>query len=450
MLKSFYNTLFKRNINKLIKETVDINVRPYNLPLVDITHITIGDLHSNAIKLLYFLVRHGIIEISAIHYDRVVAIYYATNNLHHEELKNPARVNFYKNLIVEFNTLIDEIKILTNKIRITFIGDELADRGGNDYFILKIIQKLHHDHIDMTILLSNHGVEFIEAYECYAAREKKLFGTCIPSKGSAQSLYKLAILIEYNVISFHEIHTIVENCYLPSLKLLDYSLNDNTQISLFSHAPIGLTEIELLAKKMSVTFNSSSHKELAATINRINNYFFTHYVTPHKINTLYPHGEIDVGYIEPTTPTSPTTPSNTQAESIPTTVDNVVTCIMWNREYDKLHRPSQVNGYRLRFVHGHCFSISPDADYVVNLNNILGGSLAHHKGEYTVLLTNEKQTQSLNLNYLAVNLNLFCLGLTGLYLAARQPRLNYTSFFMPKLAINHTETAAAIFDIKKS
>jgi hypothetical protein len=71
---------------KFINEQVDI----YQLPSVDLTHkgtegteITIGDLHGNAMKLMFMLVKHGIAtNISKEDYNRLVEIYRTpTNNL---------------------------------------------------------------------------------------------------------------------------------------------------------------------------------------------------------------------------------------------------------------------------------------------------------------------------------------------------------------------------------
>ena len=65
--------------HEFINEQVDI----YQLPSIDVPHkgsagtqVTIGDLHGNAIKLMFMLVKHGIAtNIDEADYNRLVAIY---------------------------------------------------------------------------------------------------------------------------------------------------------------------------------------------------------------------------------------------------------------------------------------------------------------------------------------------------------------------------------------
>jgi len=441
--------------NKLLQQRVNIDVRPARNYLEGVTSITIGDLHGNAIKLLYFLVCHGVCDISEESYARLVAIYHTTHNLYKPRLDNRERAH-YKKIIDEFNQIINEINIIDRNILVKLIGDELADRGGNDYFVLKILQKLHQGRVCVTILLSNHGVEFIEAYERYTER-KKLYGTVIRPKACAQSLYKLAILIDNDLVSFQEISEIVEKCYMPSLKLLDFSLNGKSLgISIFSHAPIGMTEIRLLSNKMCVAFDASTSKKLADTINRINKHFFIHYVSKNKVNELYHHGEVDFADAPVNQDIVPVTLK--VSIPIPPNEENVVNCILWNRCYETLDRPNLHNDYPMRFVHGHDSSGPKDEEYIVNLNNQLGVSPRHHKGLYSVLLSDEKHSQRhmsrrdqpFDLKYLQANLRFVCISLTSLYIALRIQKalLPELTFFSTRIEMDG-RIANAISDMNK-
>ncbi len=77
---------------QLLKIHVDI----YNFPVVDQVHrsdtstqLTIGDLHGNAIKLLYFLLKQGVVNnITEKDYIELVSIY------RYENLNRPGEISF--------------------------------------------------------------------------------------------------------------------------------------------------------------------------------------------------------------------------------------------------------------------------------------------------------------------------------------------------------------------
>ena len=114
----------------IIEEQVDI----YKLPTVSEEQrakkgieITIGDLHANAMKLMFLLVKHGIAtDLTEANYDRLAEIY----NTSVEELT--------KDILTEFNQILDTVTFRSEAL-VRLIGDELSDRGSNDYFVLKIL-----------------------------------------------------------------------------------------------------------------------------------------------------------------------------------------------------------------------------------------------------------------------------------------------------------------------
>src|SRR5580765_5689167 len=118
--------------NILISQKANIDTYPeldIKHPGAEGTEFTIGDLHGNALKFLYFLVRHGILSISREQYKTLVKIYHTpVDDLDHNQLQ-------------QFKTILNQAKV-NNKGKIRLIGDEHADRGMNDYFTLKIIEKL--------------------------------------------------------------------------------------------------------------------------------------------------------------------------------------------------------------------------------------------------------------------------------------------------------------------
>ena len=48
---------------------------------------------------------------------------------------------------------------------VRLIGDELADRGKNDLLVLALLKAMKDQNVPYRILVSNHGLEFIEGYE---------------------------------------------------------------------------------------------------------------------------------------------------------------------------------------------------------------------------------------------------------------------------------------------
>jgi len=118
--------------------------------------LTIGDLHGNALKLVWFLIKHGFIEgFDESLYSKLVE-HYKNNNLE------------------KFNKIIDEnLKINLNAGKLRLIGDELCDRGSNDGMTLCILEKLsdankkpidsaEKSSFEFEIIFSNHTAWFFE------------------------------------------------------------------------------------------------------------------------------------------------------------------------------------------------------------------------------------------------------------------------------------------------
>lgn len=132
-----YNELYVKQAN-LKQYPREINSYP---PGVE---ITIGDLHGNALKLLYFLIRNDVIKIDKEDYKLFVTIYQ----------KNPNELTT-KDLSF-FQIIVNSAEINTQH-KIRFLGDDLCDRGMNDYYTLVIYKKLDQANVPFEVILSNHG-----------------------------------------------------------------------------------------------------------------------------------------------------------------------------------------------------------------------------------------------------------------------------------------------------
>ncbi len=344
-------------LNSLVQDnSVNLNEFPAldNLYKVDENaQLTLGDLHGNAKKLLYTLVRHDVVRnLKRDDYAQFVQLYNKNNNdISLEDLR-------------WFDDFLDKIEI-NPQGTIRLIGDELADRGSNDYFTLRLLAKLAQN-TNLAILVSNHSLEFIRAYEK---------GTPYISEnllwGQAASMENLQTLINKGLVNKPDVEQIVSNLYLPKVKLLDYTIDEaNQRLAIFSHAPIGIESIEYIAQKLGVTYKDDTLTELAQTIEDINTAFTNNYVNTKQIHTLF---------------------DNEQCIGDPAYADPKIAPflhLIWNRNH-QLNRPENYKGYKLKFIHGHDIKPSTIAHRIYNLDNVLGkGSAA--QGPYHVHFTHEK------------------------------------------------------------
>ena len=316
--------------------------------------LTIGDMHGNALKFIHFLIRHQIIQMNKMDYNRLIKIY----SLPTEELS--------KKHLAEFKEILSEMVILKNSPFIRLLGDELADRGSNDYFTLLLLEKII-PHISLEILLSNHSLEFIAVYE----KGLKEFTSDLHG-GQAASLINLGVLVKKNLVSRTEIENLIQTVYQPQLKLLSYTLDKTRQfITIYSHAPIGLSTIQELAKLFEIPYFDKHAADLAKTIDEINLHFST-LIKEKKIVT-----------------TSHLNECHFDAEHIPLNLPILRTT--WARGYLKQDFPKKSNGhYDIYYVHGHDGKGVVEPRYEnqeINLDNNFGKSPDKNQGKYYVLFS---------------------------------------------------------------
>ena len=376
-----------RGFKQIIADQVDI----YQYPDRDAAHVadskaqlTIGDLHANPIKLLHVLVRQGVIRISPDNYNSLVSIY--------RDQTNPLTRTAYE----EYKRILGTIEFNENSVDLVrLIGDELADRGRHDLLVLALLDAMQTKGVPYTILLSNHGVEFVECYE-----KEKVFGKCIlnfslqlPWHRDNQAISMIMLdrsirvpgedLPEIRFIDRADVMGIVNRVYKPHLKLLDYSFEDEgLGITLLSHAAIDLLVIQSLARKLGVTYQDETAYQLAKSINEINRVFEGLRDT-NQINTLYSReGLSSVGTLS----------TYAQPETIDEYIENYpLEFLLWNRCQgdDQLERPRTHKGYNLSFAHGHHMEVS--RGHIFGLDSALGKP-GVDSGSYNVLYTQESST----------------------------------------------------------
>jgi predicted MPP superfamily phosphohydrolase len=181
--------------------------------------------------------------------------------------------------ITWFNEVINNLTI-NNPSVIRWIGDTLADRGNNDYFVLKLLEKLKKT-ANVEILISNHDGKFIDAYRKGSTIAEGL------GKDDAKSLFNLGILLENGLVKQREVNQLVEEVYKPSLRAISYTIDNSTQppsITLFTHAPVGFETFEEMAKLYQIPYKDDTVEDLANTIDLINEAFLAEAVLKNDLN----------------------------------------------------------------------------------------------------------------------------------------------------------------------
>lgn len=226
--------------------------------------LVLGDLHGNWLKFVWILIAEGVLKLKngAEDYNTLYALY----------MKSAQGL-----LSLKENQIIDDIfdkATWREGIDITLLGDETGDRGFDDIKTLKILQKLNQKNINVEILFSDHGAEFIYFYDmgCRPYHQARNLGM-----GQARSVENVGRMIGANQITSEEVSDLIQTNYLPLVKLFSYTIDYDSipnHISLFSHAAVFLNTIYAAAQKFGVLYKDDTVQDLAATIDKINEKFY--------------------------------------------------------------------------------------------------------------------------------------------------------------------------------
>lgn len=321
---------------------------------------TVGDLHGNAAKLLFILFEHGIASgLSKSDHDMLYYVY------------NTPVAWLTAEDLATFIRLINKMQLNKN-FRLRLIGDELCDRGENDYFTLLILQRLKKD-IVVDILLSNHGALFLAAYSSQNFSSKNLH------EGQERSMHNMQFLLAKKLIDRKSVNTLIEESYIPSLKLIDFVLSwDRNKLIICTHAPAGLNAIEAVAKKFKITYNAATVLQLCHTINLINDEFSTR-LRNEDINQLYQPFQYDSS-----------SDHNTILRKDP------IGYLLWNRNVVGLPQAKSIGGCDITFIHGH-EGDSGVKNHRICLNDMFGKSNDNYKGAHRYVYYSSAE---FNLEYL--------------------------------------------------
>ncbi len=243
---------------------------------------TKGDLHGNFINAVHFMVQEGVMVLPS--YPEPIS--FATVELYPDLVGSPDK--WFKSTYDELYYLyslptedltrahIDRLQEIINHAELNpaaclrFIGDELADRGKNDYFMLVLMEKvIDSQDVPFISLASNHSMGFVGDI----LRVNPRFRSGDVSHHQAGSITAVEQLLERDAISSRRVRQLAEK-YLSSVRLFDYSLGVDNQISVYTHAPTGPNSILVAADYYGIDYQLPlSTADLARVIDDINKKF---------------------------------------------------------------------------------------------------------------------------------------------------------------------------------
>ena len=281
----------------------------------EVGHVAVGDMHGNALKLIYTLIEENILDIDQGDYTKIKTIY------------DKKVGDLTKSDIAQFKSIVESCGV-NRKKSLTLIGDELADRGKNDYFTLMVFKKLHESAFDFDVVISNHANEFINDYE-----RSQFTGKARLGKGQGRSLGNMHKLIHRRIIEEEDVREMVNSSYKERVKGISYTLSDDGNITLFTHAPVGLETVESIANFFKIPYKDNTREALINTIDEVNE----------KINQLF--NEKKLGQLF--------TSQRYSAKKGPIPLSKPLYRLIWNRFVGDELRTKPSGNFKVSFVHGH-------------------------------------------------------------------------------------------------
>lgn len=285
--------------------------------------LTIGDLHGNSLFLLYALVFHGIAKINASDYQKFAKLYYLQSKFLRRN-PIPSRLLVH---IEDMRKILSRIQWSNLHFKhVRLIGDELSDRGQNDYFTFLLLELLVKNQIQLSILISNHGIEFLSKY---ASDQGQYIKETIPDEQSCSWIYfkvlQLFLLEQEKTELLIDLSEWVKTIYVPALKLMDYELiSSNWRLILYSHAPNGIQRFLEIFQAFNLPHEFANTFEMAQSIEQLN----------FKFKKVFTNSFLDFMQMFK------------KSESL-------LHEFIWKRGYENQNFEHSVIGNNILFVHGH-------------------------------------------------------------------------------------------------
>lgn len=295
--------------------TTEASPALYPSKIIDINTITgkdinIGDLHGNAMAMVHYLVKFGILSISSEKYEELYQAYQiiSKNEFETKPKELEAAISTFC-CVIDAAIVNHPTDSSLEKPLVRFLGDVLCDRGANDFITLSILKKLKQSGVNYQIIWSNHDSLFLQEYYVHI-NQPAGFGdhihTLIVNEqfnhyfNSLFSMQEAMISRSVTSVTKEKIKELVEYSYLPNLSLMAAELRADGVLDVFSHAPICLSQIldnsgvrDLLTKKgVDVAQAKENMTEFQKAVDILNRYFQDNLVQLVKaINTMDKAGQ---------------------------------------------------------------------------------------------------------------------------------------------------------------
>jgi hypothetical protein len=252
------------------------------------TNFTHGDEHGNVLKVIYEMAIDGLLEIVDQDYLTLARLYQVAQ----EGIINESHLQQYREIL---NRIIihDVEKVFTQG------GDLFCDRGGNDLFTLLFLKKVgfceklqfispvgNHDHEFLSMWANNFPIENeANALDRGKPTLSEIAHSPKINADQTRSYVKLHVAMHGchsqngagKLISKEEVDALVEDYFLPTLRLITYSTNENPKsILIYRHAAVDvdpLYTIQALALYYGIEYSNTTRENLTATIDNINHIF---------------------------------------------------------------------------------------------------------------------------------------------------------------------------------
>lgn len=238
----------------MFAEAVDIRKYPSAVNYNPSNVITLGDMHGNTMKLIWCLIREGVIEVSENDFNAMWSAYDAIPTDRTAGVLN------------KFKELLNSVTV-NSGFSVCLLGDLFSDRGNNDYFTLKVLEKLHQAGVKPEITYSNHDVWLLDSYNKLSSAQYFLPVSRWPS------LIGLYDCVFAGIVEPAEVQLLVKNYILPHIKPIAYILSeDKKTIDLFMHAPNNFAAIKKFTEILGIADNYQPKDavDLAKTLDEIN------------------------------------------------------------------------------------------------------------------------------------------------------------------------------------
>ncbi len=280
--------------------------------------ISLGDTHGNVVKLVNFLAAHDVIDFKGETKEDKDSVYQELRDVYREfesisiteseegstrrggsidrpqVLKTHLSWSEKERLTVakgRYEAVLDKIKVnVDGPTAVHLIGDEMCDRGANDFLNLKFLKKLkvglEKKGGQLKGIVSDHGIDGLARLERDSDLTEKT-GTYMIEGGTAASSIRMQQMVNSGLVSKEEVKSLYQETLLSTYQLLDASLEGDKLIISF-HGAGSFSAIFEQADKMGIKpekygmtkddegLYNFTNEQMMFLIDKINEDFSTH------------------------------------------------------------------------------------------------------------------------------------------------------------------------------